>query len=148
VRVVDPEVMRSMRLMEEATLEYQTLEQGRTSLQLAFGILYLGFALIVLLAAIWTAIAVADRLVRPIRVLIGASDDVASGNLDVGAGARLRRRCRFAGPDLQQYDRANPHPARRDPLGQGPDRRSPPLYRSGPCRACRPVSSASITMAR
>lgn len=83
VRVVDPEVMRSMRLMEEATLEYQTLEQGRTSLQLAFGILYLGFALIVLLAAIWTAIAVADRLVRPIRVLIGASDDVASGNLDV-----------------------------------------------------------------
>ncbi|MCY0095018.1 sensor histidine kinase NtrY-like [Hoeflea ulvae] len=83
VRVVDPEVMRSMRLMEEATKEYQTLEQGRASLQLAFGILYLGFALIVLLAAIWTAIAVADRLVRPIRVLIGASDDVASGNLDV-----------------------------------------------------------------
>jgi two-component system nitrogen regulation sensor histidine kinase NtrY len=72
-----------MRLMEEATQEYQTLEEGRTSLQLAFGILYLGFALIVLLSAIWTAIAVADRLVRPIRVLIGASDDVASGNLDV-----------------------------------------------------------------
>ncbi|MDF1608936.1 PAS domain-containing sensor histidine kinase [Hoeflea sp. YIM 152468] len=83
VRVVDPEVMRSMRLMEEATQEYQTLEKGRASLQLAFGILYLGFALIVLLAAIWTAIAVADRLVRPIRILIGASDDVASGNLDV-----------------------------------------------------------------
>jgi two-component system nitrogen regulation sensor histidine kinase NtrY len=37
-----------MRLMEEATQEYQTLEEGRTSLQLAFGILYLGFALIVL----------------------------------------------------------------------------------------------------
>lgn len=83
VRVVDPEVMRSMRLMEDATQEYQTLEQGRASLQLAFGILYLGFALIVLLAAIWTAIAVADRLVRPIRVLIGASEDVAGGNLDV-----------------------------------------------------------------
>ncbi|MDZ7602106.1 MAG: PAS domain-containing sensor histidine kinase, partial [Hoeflea sp.] len=48
VRVVDQEVMRSMRLMEEATQEYQTLEQGRTSLQLAFGILYLGFALVVL----------------------------------------------------------------------------------------------------
>jgi len=83
VRVVDPEVMRSMRLMEEATQEYRTLEQGRASLQLAFGILYLGFALIVLLSAIWTAIAVADRLVRPIRILIGASDEVASGNLDV-----------------------------------------------------------------
>jgi len=83
IRVVDPEVMRSMRLMEDATLEYQTMEKGRAPLQLAFGILYLGFALIVLLAAIWTAIAVADRLVRPIRVLINASDMVASGNLDV-----------------------------------------------------------------
>lgn len=83
VRVVDPEVMRSMRLMEDATKEYQTLEHGRAPLQLAFGILYLGFALIVLLAAIWTAIAVADRLVRPIRILINASDRVASGNLDI-----------------------------------------------------------------
>ena len=83
VRNVDPEVMRSMRLMEENTAEYKTLEAGRTSLQIAFGVLYIGFALIVLLAAIWTAIAVADRIVRPIRQLIGAADSVASGNLDV-----------------------------------------------------------------
>ncbi|WP_428983024.1 ATP-binding protein [Pseudohoeflea coraliihabitans] len=83
VRAVDPKVMRSMRQMQEATEEYQTLEKGRAPLQLAFAILYLGFALIVLIAAIWTAIAVADRLVRPIRVLINASDMVASGNLDV-----------------------------------------------------------------
>lgn len=83
IRTVDPEVMRSMRLMEDNTAEYRTLEAGRTSLQLAFGVLYLGFALIVLLAAIWTAIAVADRIVRPIRLLIGAADAVASGNLDV-----------------------------------------------------------------
>lgn len=31
VRNVDPEVMRSMRLMEENTAEYKTLEAGRTS---------------------------------------------------------------------------------------------------------------------
>ncbi|CAN7562444.1 PAS domain-containing sensor histidine kinase [Rhizobium sp. LjRoot98] len=83
VRSVDPKVMRSMRLMEENTAEYKNLEAGRTSLQVAFGVLYLGFALIVLLAAIWTAIAVADRIVRPIRLLIGAADSVASGNLNV-----------------------------------------------------------------
>lgn len=83
IRTVDPEVMRSMRLMEENTAEYKSLEAGRTSLQIAFGVLYLGFALIVLLAAIWTAIAVADRIVRPIRLLIGAADSVASGNLNV-----------------------------------------------------------------
>ena len=88
VRVVDPEVMQSMRQMQDATREYQTLEQGRAPLQLAFGILYLGFALVVLLSAIWTAIAVADRLVRPIRILINASDKVATGDLGVTVPVR------------------------------------------------------------
>ena len=83
VRAVDPEVIKSMREMREATQEYQTLEAGRAPLQFAFGILYIGFALVVLIAAIWTAIAVADRLVRPIRVLINASDEVASGNFEI-----------------------------------------------------------------
>ncbi len=83
IRAVDPKVMQAMRLMEENTAEYQSMEDGRTTLQIAFAILYLGFALIVLLAAIWTAIAVADRIVRPIRLLIGAADTIASGNLSV-----------------------------------------------------------------
>ncbi|MGO8056483.1 HAMP domain-containing protein, partial [Rhizobium leguminosarum] len=43
----------------------------------------IGFALIVLLAAICTAIAVADRIVRPIRLLITAAYSVASGNMDI-----------------------------------------------------------------
>ncbi len=83
VRTVDPKVMNSMRLMEENVAEYRNLAAGRTSLQIAFGVLYLGFALIVLLAAIWAAIAVADRIVRPIRLLISAADSVATGNLNV-----------------------------------------------------------------
>ena len=83
IRAVDPDVIHSMREMEQTTQEYHAMEKGRTPLQIAFAILYLGFALIVLLAAIWTAIAVADRIVRPIRLLIGAADDVAGGNLNV-----------------------------------------------------------------
>ncbi len=83
IRAVDPKVMSAMRLMEDNTAEYQDMEAGRVSLQLAFATLYLGFALIVLLAAIWTAIAVADRIVRPIRLLISAADSVASGDLNV-----------------------------------------------------------------
>ncbi len=88
IRAVDPEVMESMRLMEDNTAEYHALESDRAPIQLAFAILYLGFALIVLLAAIWTAIAVADRIVRPIRQLISAADDVANGNLDVRVPVR------------------------------------------------------------
>ncbi|WP_306411694.1 sensor histidine kinase NtrY-like [Ectorhizobium quercum] len=83
IRAVDPKVMAAMRLMEENAAEYKNMEAGRTSLQVAFAVLYLGFALIVLLAAIWAAIAVADRIVRPIRLLISAADSVASGNLGV-----------------------------------------------------------------
>ena len=83
VRAVDPKVMTAMRMMEENATEYKSMEAGRFSLQIAFAILYVGFALIVLLAAIWTAIAVADRIVRPIRLLITAADSVASGNMDI-----------------------------------------------------------------
>ncbi len=83
IRAVDPKVMNAMRLMEENAAEYKTMEAGRMSLQVAFAVLYLGFALIVLLAAIWAAIAVADRIVRPIRLLISAADSVGTGNLNV-----------------------------------------------------------------
>ncbi|MGV1793885.1 HAMP domain-containing protein [Rhizobium lusitanum] len=83
VRAVDPRVMNAMRMVEDNTVEYKAMEEGRMSLQVAFAVLYIGFALIVLLAAIWTAIAIADRIVRPIRLLISAADNVASGNMNV-----------------------------------------------------------------
>ncbi|NRP85569.1 Alginate biosynthesis sensor protein KinB [Ensifer adhaerens] len=83
VRAVDPRVMNAMRMVEDNTAEYKAMEEGRMSLQIAFAVLYIGFALIVLLAAIWTAIAIADRIVRPIRLLISAADNVASGNMNV-----------------------------------------------------------------
>ena len=54
-----------------------------------FALLYLGLTLIIILAAIWTGIAVADRLVRPIRQLIGAADEVSTGNLDVAVPVRI-----------------------------------------------------------
>ena len=55
---------------------------------MAFALPYLSLTLIIILSAIWTGIAVADRLVRPIRQLIGAADEVATGNLDVAVPVR------------------------------------------------------------
>lgn len=52
IRAVDPQVMSALNLMEENANDYRSMEEGRTSTQLAFAIIYLGFALIVLLAAI------------------------------------------------------------------------------------------------
>lgn len=88
VRAVDQQILDSMRLMEANTARYQEMDANRIPTQIAFALLYFGLTLIVLLSAIWTGIAVADRLVRPIRLLIGAADDVAAGNLNISVPVR------------------------------------------------------------
>lgn len=88
IRLVDAEVIRARQIVRANTDEYRGLEANRTTTQIAFALLYLGLTLIIVLSAIWTGIAVADRLVRPIRQLIGAADEVATGNLDVAVPVR------------------------------------------------------------
>lgn len=88
IRTVDPKILETLSIMQANTKEYHGLEANRFNTQIAFALLYVGLTLIVLLSAIWTAIAVADRLVRPIRQLIGAADEVAAGNLSVAVPVR------------------------------------------------------------
>ncbi|MBX3577956.1 MAG: PAS domain-containing sensor histidine kinase [Rhizobiaceae bacterium] len=88
IRLVDPEVIRARQIVRANSEEYTGLEANRRTTQIAFALLYLGLTLIIILSAIWTGIAVADRLVRPIRQLIGAADEVATGNLDVSVPVR------------------------------------------------------------
>lgn len=87
ITYVDPRVLNSVSLMQELRDEYQALEGGRVAMQLAFALLYVGLCVTILLAAIWMGIAVADRLVEPIRRLILAADEVATGNLAVSVPA-------------------------------------------------------------
>ncbi|MGB6118850.1 MAG: PAS domain-containing sensor histidine kinase [Mesorhizobium sp.] len=88
LRFVDPEVIRARQLVRANAEDYRDLEGNRTATQIAFALLYFGLTLVILMAAIWTGVAVADRLVRPIRQLIGAADEVATGNLDVRVPVR------------------------------------------------------------
>ncbi|WP_223385681.1 sensor histidine kinase NtrY-like [Oricola cellulosilytica] len=88
VRTVDADVLDAVGLMQQNRAEYTGLEDNRFNVQLAFAILYFGLALIMLLSAIWTGLAVANRLVRPIRQLINAADEVSGGNLDVRVPVR------------------------------------------------------------
>ena len=88
IRTLDPEVIRARQIVRGNSDEYRDLESNRLTTQVAFALIYLGVTLIVVLSAIWTGIAVADRLVRPIRQLIGAADEVATGNLDVAVPVR------------------------------------------------------------
>jgi two-component system nitrogen regulation sensor histidine kinase NtrY len=88
IRLVDPEVIKARQIVRSNTDEYKGLEANRRTSQVAFALPYLSLTLIIILSAIWTGIAVADRLVRPIRQLIGAADEVATGNLDVSVPVR------------------------------------------------------------
>ncbi|SFA51242.1 PAS/PAC sensor signal transduction histidine kinase [Paracoccus halophilus] len=63
--------------------EYQRLEQERGRVLLEFSLLYLGFALLLVAAAMWLGLWFADRLSRPIGRLAEASEQVGEGNLDL-----------------------------------------------------------------
>jgi len=65
-----------------ATL-YQQLERDRGRMLFEFGLLYLGFAVMLILAAIWLGLWFAERLARPVGRLAGAAVRVGAGDLDV-----------------------------------------------------------------
>lgn len=87
-RLMDPRVIQYLQESEQSALEYQSLEQRRVGVQVAFALMYALIALILLLSAIWLGINFANRLVAPIRRLITAADLVASGNLFVQVPVR------------------------------------------------------------
>ncbi|WP_154494276.1 MULTISPECIES: sensor histidine kinase [unclassified Paracoccus (in: a-proteobacteria)] len=63
--------------------DYQRLEQERGRVLFEFSLLYLGFALLLVAAAMWLGLWFADRLSRPIGRLAEASEQVGEGNLDL-----------------------------------------------------------------
>ncbi|HUV32581.1 MAG TPA: ATP-binding protein, partial [Devosiaceae bacterium] len=82
-RPVDPQVLEYMRLTDQNVTEYREYESSRLVFQVTFAIMYVGLALVLLLAAVWVGIALANRLVAPIRNLMIASGRVSQGDLDV-----------------------------------------------------------------
>lgn len=62
---------------------YEQVEQARGRILFEFGLLYLGFALILILASIWIGLWFAERLSRPVGRLAGAAERVGEGDLDV-----------------------------------------------------------------
>jgi two-component system nitrogen regulation sensor histidine kinase NtrY len=67
---------------------FRELENRRVGLQLAFALMFTVIALTVLLSAVWIALNFANRLVAPIRRLVGAANIVSTGNLWVQVPVR------------------------------------------------------------
>jgi two-component system nitrogen regulation sensor histidine kinase NtrY len=87
-RPLDPRVTTQLRNTQTSIREYATLESRRLGIQIAFALMYTVIALTVLLSAVWIGFNFANRLVAPIRRLIGAANVVSTGNLYVQVPVR------------------------------------------------------------
>jgi len=82
-RDVDGRILGLLDEAEETAQLYTQLEAERGRVVFEFGLLYLGFAVILILAAIWLGLWFAERLSRPVGRLAGAAQRVGAGDLDV-----------------------------------------------------------------
>ena len=98
-REVDGEILSLLDDTQETVRLYQQLEDDRGRLLFEFALVYLGFALVVILAAMWMGLWFAERLARPVGRLAGAAERVGHGDLDVrvrSSPATTRSRCSAA----------------------------------------------------
>lgn len=82
-RGVDGDILNLLDDTQETVRLYNQLESERGKLLFEFGLLYLGFAVILILAAIWLGMWFAERLARPVGRLAGAAQRVGAGDLDI-----------------------------------------------------------------
>lgn len=82
-RRVSPTVLNRIENASKAAQEYARLESQGSSIALKFAGIFVGIAILLLLAAVLGGLLFANKLARPIRHLIQASDEVCKGNLSV-----------------------------------------------------------------
>ena len=82
-RDVDGTILNLLDETQETARFYQQQESERGRRLFDFALLYLGFALLLILAAVWLGLWFAERLSRPVGSLAGAAQRVGAGDLDV-----------------------------------------------------------------
>ncbi|MEI4194813.1 sensor histidine kinase NtrY-like [Roseovarius sp. E0-M6] len=82
-RNVDGEILNLLDETQETAAFYRQRESERGRVLFEFGLVYVGFAVILILAAIWLGMWFAERLSRPVGRLASAAQRVGDGDLDV-----------------------------------------------------------------
>ncbi len=82
-RDVDGKILSLLDDTKETVTLYQQLEADRGRMVFEFALIYLGFALAVILTAMWMGLWFAEKLARPVGRLAGAAERVGQGDLDV-----------------------------------------------------------------
>ncbi len=82
-RNIDPEILRYLNETEQAVSFYYSVENSQTGIKVTFAIIYIIVVTLLLFLSTSIAITFASRLTKPIVNLIGASDSISKGTLDV-----------------------------------------------------------------
>ncbi len=82
-REVDAKIFSLLDETQESAVLYTQLDNERGDVLIRFGLIYMGFAVILILAATWLGLQFAERLSRPVGRLTSAAQRVGSGDLDV-----------------------------------------------------------------
>ena len=82
-RNIDSEILRYLNETEKAVNFYYSVENSQTGIKLTFAIIYIIVVTLLLFLSTSVAITFASRLTKPIINLIGASDAISKGALDV-----------------------------------------------------------------
>ncbi|PWE31013.1 PAS domain-containing sensor histidine kinase [Pararhodobacter marinus] len=82
-RAVDGEILSLLDETQQTIQLYTQLEAERGTVLFNFALVYIGFALILILAAVWLGMWFAEGLSRPIGRLAAAAQNVGKGDLDV-----------------------------------------------------------------
>ena len=80
-RVFDPEMAVQLNRADAVLADYRALIARSKVLQFRFNAALLLISLLIVALAIWTALALADRLVRPVGELVDAARRVTAGDL-------------------------------------------------------------------
>ncbi|WP_083947693.1 sensor histidine kinase NtrY-like [Phaeovulum vinaykumarii] len=81
-RAVDGDLLSLLDDTRQTVGLYQQLEATRGRVLFEFGLVYMGFALILVMAAVWLGLWLAEGLSRPIGRLAQAAEAVGAGDLD------------------------------------------------------------------
>lgn len=82
-RGISSTALKRIENVSKAAKEYKRLESEGSTIALKFAALFVGIAILLLLSAVLAGLLFANKLARPVRYLIRASDEVCKGNLSV-----------------------------------------------------------------
>jgi two-component system nitrogen regulation sensor histidine kinase NtrY len=80
-RVFEPHLIAQIQRGAAVLADYRSLQERTRTLQLRFNAILLVVSLLIVALAIWIALNLADRLVRPLGELVGAAKRITAGDL-------------------------------------------------------------------